>query len=301
MYQGRGTRGALTVGSNRDHCDMDIWPTPGVTGQRLLDVLDFLNLSAVNFAAGVHDPYGMVSAYLKWGIEGQRMAHGTLATSDLERLVLTRRYWAVAQNPAHTAETNAAIGEEMTTRRNDLEAARDALRKTLDSWAPMPGYEPSVLVIPDTNVLMKRDHRSADFDWHGLVSDCVRTMTPITVVVPIAVIDELDNLKRGNSETRTNARHALKYLSHHLGTDPTHWAYLKPPTTDRGPVSLRVLFDPSAHIRLAIMDDEIIDRAAAIGSLLGRHTVFVTYDTAAAFRASAAGLKVQLLEDPEVQ
>lgn len=278
---------------------MEIWPSPGSTGERLQQVLDYLHQEAVNFAAGVHDAAGRVSAYIQWGTNAQRMAYGVLSTSDLERLVLTRRYWAVVGNPNPSAETSGAISDEMTARKNDLEVARRTIASLLQSWQPRPGLAPGVLLVVDTNVLMKRAHRADDFDWHGLVGQHVRTMTPLTVVVPMAVVDELDGLKRGTGEVRTNARHALKFLSGHLGDDPAHARLLRQASSDRGAVSLRLLLDPQLHQRLPIMDDEIIDRAASLATLLSRAAVFVTYDTGAAFRAKAAGLSVQLLSDDD--
>lgn len=278
---------------------MEIWPAAGTTGDRLLGVLDYMHQTATNFAAGAHDVAGRLRAYLQWGADVQRMAYGVLTNEDLERLALSRRYWAVTQNPDPTPEVASAIGEEMAARKSDLDSARYALRATLESWNHSSGRDDCAILIADTNILMKQDHRASDFDWHSLVSQHVRTMTPLTVVVPIAVVDELENLKRGNGEVRTNARYALKYLAQHLGALPANSTRLKGETEERASVDLRLLIDPKRHERLPIMDDEIIDRAVALRDLLGRSTVFVTYDTAAAFRASAAGLKVQLLQEDE--
>src|SRR6185437_17047943 len=61
--------------------------------------------------------------------------------------------------------------------------------------------------------------------------------------------------------------------------------------TARGEVTLELLYDPPGHIRLAINDDEIIDRAVAIQPLANRDVTLITYDTGQSTRARKAGLK----------
>jgi len=51
-----------------------------------------------------------------------------------------------------------------------------------------------------------------------------------------------------------------------------------------------VLFDLPGHVRLAINDDEIVDRALSVQILSGKDVTFLTYDTNQALRARHAGL-----------
>lgn len=51
-----------------------------------------------------------------------------------------------------------------------------------------------------------------------------------------------------------------------------------------------MLFDLPGHVRLAINDDEIVDRALSVQILSGKDVTFLTYDTNQALRARHAGL-----------
>ena len=58
----------------------------------------------------------------------------------------------------------------------------------------------------------------------------------------------------------------------------------------RSEVTIELVFDPPGHVRLAIDDDEIIDRALAVEPLADRKVTLVTYDTGQSTRARNAGL-----------
>ena len=58
----------------------------------------------------------------------------------------------------------------------------------------------------------------------------------------------------------------------------------------RSEVTIELVFDPPGHVRLAIDDDEIIDRALAVGPLADRKVTLLTYDTGQSTRARNAGL-----------
>ncbi|OJV81700.1 MAG: hypothetical protein BGO37_07810 [Cellulomonas sp. 73-92] len=113
--------------------------------------------------------------------------------------------------------------------------------------------------------------------------------------MPILVIDELDNLKRTNGRSR--ARQTLKALYNDFGAgiDGRRVLHLKDATS--GEVTIQLLLDPPGHVRLHRADDDLVDRAATLRSFLSHPVHFVTYDTGAAFRASAADLQQHRLEE----
>jgi hypothetical protein len=76
-----------------------------------------------------------------------------------------------------------------------------------------------------------------------------------------------------------------------LGSQPAAATPLGTPSE-----TVELFFDTPTHKRLPSNDDELVDRAAHIQTLLGRRVVFVTGDTGAAFRAQVAGLTVQTIE-----
>ncbi|WP_406290558.1 hypothetical protein [Embleya sp. NBC_00896] len=57
-------------------------------------------------------------------------------------------------------------------------------------------------------------------------------------------------------------------------------------------MSVEIVLDPPGHIRLPIVDDEIIDRTVAIQSLAARDVRLLTCDTGQHTRGRAAGLAV---------
>jgi hypothetical protein len=60
-----------------------------------------------------------------------------------------------------------------------------------------------------------------------------------------------------------------------------------------------LLIDPPRHVQLSKPDNEIIDRATALGSLVGRDVKLMTRDTGMAFRARTEGLPVVLEDRPD--
>ena len=136
--------------------------------------------------------------------------------------------------------------------------------------------------------------------------------SPIRVLVPMVVVDELDGLKQSKDRhVRWRAGYTLAVLDRLFAktTGPArlHAAGAFPPAPDgrmRGEAMMELVFDPPAHVRLPINDDEIVDRALAIEPLADRKVTLLTYDTGQSTRARNAGLQVVKLskdigEEPE--
>ncbi|MDX3191834.1 hypothetical protein PV458_25775 [Streptomyces sp. MN03-5084-2B] len=104
---------------------------------------------------------------------------------------------------------------------------------------------------------------------------------------------ELDRLKESkNKHVRWRAAHTLGVLDE-LFLDGSPSAKLRA-------TRVEILFDPPGHSRLAIEDDEIVDRAVAAQALayrpgIGRNVVLLTYDTGQASRGRRADLDVRKL------
>lgn len=128
---------------------------------------------------------------------------------------------------------------------------------------------------------------------------------PVHIVLPILVLDELDDLKESTKQhTRYRARETLKWLAQRLRSSQTTRIReglareIEGNREIRGDVFLDVLLDDPGHQRLPIADDEIVDRAAVIASLSGRDATLITNDTSQAYRARIAGLQVSMVVDP---
>lgn len=128
------------------------------------------------------------------------------------------------------------------------------------------------------------------------------------MLVPILVIDELDNLKRHNDKhVRWRAGYTLAVFDRVLQST-TAPSLLREENFDavrgqtggipRGRITIEVLFDPPGHERSPIADDEIVSRALTAEARSGRRVRVVTYDTGQASRARHAGLEVRKLSAP---
>jgi hypothetical protein len=97
---------------------------------------------------------------------------------------------------------------------------------------------------------------------------------PLLPLVPIIDVDELGGLKRSKDRHRRGRPvYSLAYLDRLL-PDPTHITRMKiagPSLNDAGmqcgEAYVEPIFDPPAHERLPIADDEIVNRTPAIRDL----------------------------------
>lgn len=116
---------------------------------------------------------------------------------------------------------------------------------------------------------------------------------PIRLVIPLVVVEELDAQKRHpNGRVRAAARDILRHLRDlpRVSTD-TLADVLR--LDDR--VTVEILLDEPAHVRLPLNDAEIIDRALYLRSLFPTRTrvILVSGDVSMEFRAEGAGLETR--------
>jgi rRNA-processing protein FCF1 len=116
---------------------------------------------------------------------------------------------------------------------------------------------------------------------------------PIRLVVPLVVVEELDAQKRHPSgKVRAAARDILRNLRdlQRVYTD----AFADVLRLDDR-VTVEILLDDPAHVRLPVNDAEIIDRAVYLRSLFptSRRVILVSSDVAMEFRAEGAGLETR--------
>lgn len=150
--------------------------------------------------------------------------------------------------------------------------------------------------MPDTSLFIQHPKR---LDEMVLADDLRVTHIPLHLVVPIAVIDELDDLKESRSNARHRARLTLALLDRALPGGigrgqirEEDYEQLDVGGIPRGRVTAEILFDLPGHVRLPILDDEIIDRGLAVQAFAARPVTLLTYDTGQSTRARAAGLDV---------
>lgn len=158
-------------------------------------------------------------------------------------------------------------------------------------------------VVADTSFYIEHADKLEEADFRPLLGI---GEDPVHVLVPVAVVDELDRLKKSkDKQERWRSRYTLAVLDRVLATTagpaqviPEDFSMLGTGGLPRGQVTIEMIFDPPGHVRLPITDDEIIDRALALQPLAGRDITLLTYDTGQSHRARNAGLDARKLATP---
>ncbi len=271
---------------------------PSTDRNSVLEMLARVHADLANSRA--HDTVELMhSAYLDWANESARMLHHMLSPTDLDRLVLTQRYWVLQSMPAAVIDPQGRLlGVEVAQRLALLEQEIADLRNTINRW-----MRPGRFVIADTTLFCQHEDRLEHLELRALTGD---RDEPIHLILPIVIIDELDSLKQsGKAHTRWRAGYTLAFIDRVLGGGglegrlrEADYGPLDSGGIPSGEVTIEVVLDPPGHVRLPIADDEIVDRAQAIQTLAGRPIKFITFDTGQSTRARMAGLDVVKVQQP---
>jgi hypothetical protein len=144
-----------------------------------------------------------------------------------------------------------------------------------------------VPVVLDTNVLMHY-HRPDRVLWAEVIGS-----DPVRLVLPICVLDELDNKKYADSDRMSRrADMAVRALREHRGDlVPGSVATFADGTT------CEVFLDDAGHVRKANPDEELLSRALTLQRALGRQVTVVTGDLGMQLRADAIGLAEAVMSE----
>lgn len=151
---------------------------------------------------------------------------------------------------------------------------------------------PGLIVVPDTSAFLEGVYFT-DLDWQSLIGAGARE--PVRLVVPVLVIEELDEKKRGKDRVQDRAKSVLRRLWELTGGDAKQAAAIP----GSRPVTVEVLADDSWHVRRPVNDNEMIERAITAGELIGRGPVLAAGDYSMLYQASAAGLKTAFVPRPD--
>ena len=179
------------------------------------------------------------------------------------------------------------------------------LHREIDSWverfektigelkALKPFIErPGQIVMPDTSVFLEGAYFT-DLDWQAAAGAGAGSL--VRLVVPVLVIEELDDHKRGRERLQKRARSVLHRLWELNGGNASQAV----PLPGSRPVTIEVLTDGSWHVRRPVNDNEIIERALAVGEITARDVILAAADYSMLYQASSAGLKTALVSRPE--
>lgn len=273
---------------------------PGANRDDVLRTLRDIQSAAQN-ARNVHGPaQTRLAAYLEWATNSIAMLEHRVSPADIDRLVLTRTYDRLL------AAAGSLTGEDIGTQRvlnglvsNEIPQRSQILDETIRDLDSQGRRWPqdTVYAVADTSFYIEHDSKLRETDFAPLLP-AVWPDKPVTIIVPIIVLDELDGLKQrgGAAHVKWRASYTLAVFDDIFAKAGTQ-AILRQPATagTHGPVLMDILYDPPRHQRLPINDDEIIDRALAAQTTAGSPVTLLTYDTSQAARARHAGLAVKKL------
>jgi hypothetical protein len=120
--------------------------------------------------------------------------------------------------------------------------------KALQPFVERPG----LIVVPDTSAFLEGVYFT-DLDWQSLIGAGAREQ--VRIVVPVLVVEELDEKKRGKDRAQDRARSVLRRLWE-LSGDARQAAVMP----GSRPVTVEVMTDGSWHVRRPVNDIEIIER-----------------------------------------
>lgn len=284
---------------------MLVSPLPGVDRKHLHRTLGEVCQKVSNlYTSGPHEYYERLLAYLDWATDAVERLDSLVSSTDIDRLVLTKRYdQLLAGLDNFTIGTtqrlvNQLVSAELRQRTAVFTAAAETLAQELQRW-----QQRGMPVVADSSFYVHHPYKLEETDFAELLDI---TEHPVHLLVPMVVVDELDQLKESKArQARWRARYTLAVLDQVFQKSTEH-AVLRQADAEvqrntgvrRGEVTVQLLFDPPGHVRLPINDDEIVDRALAIKPLSGREVTVLTYDTGQATRARVAGLRDVKLSMP---
>lgn len=255
---------------------------PGVRyGDDVTERFRLLHIDAQNARSNAADQ--PVERYLSFVHTSTEQLRYIVRPDSLDRLLLTKRYWAILGMDPRTQAARELASIEMV---DSIERFAVATRSLQADWARWE-YA-GALLVPDTNVFLHAlGDTIAATDWRGLVP-ALPSGAVVTVVIPIAVIDQLDRTK--HDRYRVKASKTLNELDGLLSGTLT--AQL---SSDQ---NLTVLVSELEHVPLTDTDSEIIDRALTLQSRSSR-VVLLTGDSAMTFRARQVSLTYEKLATPD--
>ncbi|MGW2116025.1 PIN domain-containing protein [Streptomyces zhihengii] len=284
---------------------MLISPLPGASRDNVLKALNAQRTALSNLQSShPGTAYKWLVAYLRWAAEAARHLRNQLRDSDIDRLVLTRRYDALLAGASsglagshQQGFLNDLLNLEFSHRLEDFDEAIKSLRGRMEHFD-----ERGLLVVADTSVYIKHAAKLEEWDLRDM---CGARDESLHLMLPMAVVDELDNLKQSkDKQTRWRAGYSLAVLERLLAKGVRAPVLMEADASalasggvPRGRVTIEILYDPPGHVRLPISDDEIIDRSLAVQPVAGRPVRLMTYDTGQSMRGREAGLQVSKLQD----
>lgn len=219
------------------------------------------------------DVHIAVNVYLSWVEEADRQLARFMASRQDVQSLYTEHYWKIRSIDDETVRPFPLIQQEVDSQNVRLQAIRDQLEK-YSQLVAMPTS--STVVVLDTNVFM-HSRLFTHLPWREITGS-----SRVLLLVPLVVIDELDDIKDRGGEDARWARRVIKELQ-----------AIAPDGKGLGPFrireneSLQFLDEPREHVRLARPDDEIVRQAEYFSGLTSSPLVVISRDRGMLLRAQS--------------
>lgn len=233
-------------------------------------------------------------AWLEWWTEADMKLRELFVEDDL--LVPLAQAAAEIRNlnlpaPAYDAPIQSFIIRERDVWVDRLNSAVKKLRH-LEDFVIRPGR----VAVLDTSAFHEFDRFWAA-DWARVTEADPPHVSaaglPIRLVVPLVVVEELDDQKHHqNGRVRQAARDILRHLRELPRVSTSAVADV---LRVDARVTMEILLDDRAHARLSVNDAEIIECAVTLRSLfpVSRRVILVSGDVSMEFRAEGLGLETR--------
>lgn len=231
----------------------------------------------------------VLEQYQRWSTTAAESLGYVIPSEDIDRLLLTQRHWVLLSMPV--AGNGPVVHDMISAERTDRMRVLNAVIQELQALEARCAALPRMVVAADTNVFLHQEKYFDEVDWQALAG----TSDRVRLLVPIAVVRELDKTKRAaknitvsdtnKEEVRTRARVTSRKLRE---------AFANPNcvVTLKSGVEAELLLDSPDHRPIEAADGEIIDRVLTAQSLSGHLMAIVTNDGGMQFAARTAGLEV---------
>ena len=233
--------------------------------------------------SGISDTW--INNYVSWVSTAEKAIRHCLVDPDLDALY-TPRYWAIRAADPASLRISELVWDESTWQSDRFNSMADEIDDTVSR---LRGDPSALVVVVDTNVFLH--YQSLDnIDWSFVGA------SPVRIVIPIRVIEELDEKKRDRRDSvQDRARKSLRWLSDRVLTD-------EPVVKIRDGVTVEV-FVPTGRRELRLSaDSEILEACEVLEQFTGKRLALVTGDLGMQlkgmhYRGSTSGFDVKALPD----
>jgi rRNA-processing protein FCF1 len=213
----------------------------------------------------------LLNRFLEW-VEGTevQLRYMTL-DHDVVTMLHSARHWEIRRLGSEAARPVPLIQLEVELQVEALELLANDLEQRVRRLSATPGR----IAVLDTNVLLHYEPPE-NVDWAEVLGE-----PPIRLVIPLRVVEELDEKKYARrADLADRARRLLPRLEKALGAGGTA-GQLRPGAT------IEVPLDPAPRTKPIDADQEVLDTCQELRQFTGEEVVLVTGDTAMRIRAEA--------------